>query len=213
MKKKGLSVLLLSVGLGCMFFGCSAISKTAPKPVIKYAINYSPFPSTTVERLPVILKIDRFGSMPGYASDQMIYAAGPFERSAYVYHRWFSPPAEIVASALVKDLRARKAFSAVTLPGDRIKATHILTGGITDFYEKDDSADWQAVLGISIILFTESTVDREQQILLEKQYTTQTACPGKNAAAFAAAMNTAVQSLADQIFSDSYNAIAAYPTD
>lgn len=207
-KRNRALILLFTLNLGITLVGCGTLSR-APKPVIKYAVAYPPSPSVFAEKLPAVLKVDRFGAAPGYASAHMIYAAGPFERNAYAYHQWFAPPAQMATYALVKDLRAGKAFAAITLPGDGIKATHVLTGGITDFYERDDLADGAAVLGISILLYTESTLKQNQQILLEKHYSIEIPCKEKNAPAFAAAMNLAVQSLSDQIIADLVDAIPA----
>jgi ABC-type uncharacterized transport system auxiliary subunit len=113
----------------------------------------------------------------------------------------------MAADALIKDLRARKAFAAVIRPGDGIKATHVLTGGITDFYERDEPTNCVAVLGVSILLFTESSVGHKQEILMEKQYHTEIPCKEKSAPAFAAAMNRAVQTLSDQMIADLFNSI------
>jgi ABC-type uncharacterized transport system auxiliary subunit len=108
---------------------------------------------------------------------------------------------------LAKDLKASRAFTAITFPGDRIKASHVLTGSVTDFYEKDEGTTWQAVLGVSVLLFSEAPFNLQKQILLEKQYTTQVACREKSVFAFAEAMNTAVQSISNRIILEIYETI------
>jgi ABC-type uncharacterized transport system auxiliary subunit len=195
--------------LGGILFGCSGLY-TAPKPISRYTISYaSASPLKSIEnRLPAIIKIERFGSAPGFANLQMIYAANHLKRNSYVYHQWFSPPSEMVAYALKKDLKASRAFTAITSPGDRISASHVLMGSVTDFYEKDEGATWQAVFGVSILFFSETSLNFQKQILLQKQYATQVTCQEKNAFAFAKAMSAAVQSISNQIILDIYETIA-----
>jgi len=201
--------VLWSMALGFTVVGCGGLHQ-APKPIIRYTINYAPTPTleSFENRLPAIIKVERFGSAPGFANSHMIYATSRLERNSYVYHQWFSPPSEMVAYALVKDLKASQAFTAITFPGDRIKASHVLTGSVTDFYEKDEGTTWQAVFGVSILLFSEAPLNLQKQILLERQYTTQVACQEKNVFAFAKAMNTAVQSISNQIILEIYETIA-----
>jgi ABC-type uncharacterized transport system auxiliary subunit len=194
--------------LGGTIFGCSGLYN-APKPISRYTINYAPAPILKgfKNRLPAIIKVERFGSAPGFANSHMIYATNHIERNSYVYHQWFSSPSEMVAFALAKDLKASRAFTAITFPGDRIKASHVLTGSVTDFYEKDEGTTWQAVLGVSVLLFSEAPFNLQKQILLEKQYTTQVACREKSVFAFAEAMNTAVQSISNRIILEIYETI------
>lgn len=206
-KKSQALFVPFALSLGVIFWGCSTLA-TAPKPTMKYAIHYSPSPSVFTRKAPAVIKVDHFGAAPGYGNAHMVYSTGPFKRSVYTYHQWFSPPSQMIAHALIKDLRAQKAFTAITLPGDGIKATHVLTGGVTDFYERDDTPEGVAVLGISILLFTEPSLRHKQQVLLERQYTTEIACKEKTAPAFAAAMNRAVQSLSDQIITDVFHAVS-----
>jgi ABC-type uncharacterized transport system auxiliary subunit len=197
---------LMPVG-AFLLMGCSGLHHS-PKPIFKYTINYVVKPINFKTRLPAVVKVDPFSSAPDFTSSHMIYATNRFERNFYVYHQWLSPPSQMVSSALVKDLKASQGFNAVTLPGVPILASHVLVGRVTDFYEKDDGAKWNAVLGISILLIKESRGNVEKQILLERQYTTQVACQKKNASAFAEAMNSAVKSLSNQIILDTYKTIA-----
>jgi ABC-type uncharacterized transport system auxiliary subunit len=197
---------LLLVG-GLLPMGCSGLHHS-PKSTTKYTINYVAKPASFETRLPAVVKVESFHSGPNLTGLNMIYATNRSERNFYLYHQWLSPPPQMVAFALVKDLKASHGFTAVTLPGDPILATHVLAGRVTDFYEKDDKAKWYAVLGISILLIKESKVNFERQILLEKQYDIQVACQEKSAFAFADAMSAAVKSISNQIILDLYQTIA-----
>ena len=192
---------------GLLLVGCGGLHH-APKPIINYTVNYVAEPANFKTRLAAIVKVEPFSSAPGLTNLHMIYATNRLERNFYVYHQWLSPPSQMVSSALVKDLKTSQGFTAVTLPGVPILASHVLVGRVTDFFEKDDGAKWNAVLGISILLIKESRVNVDKQILLEKQYTTQVVCQEKNAFAFADAMNTAVKSISNQIILDTYKTIA-----
>lgn len=197
---------LMLVG-GLLLVGCSGLHHST-KPIIKYTISYVAEPVGFETRLSAVVKVEPFSSAPGLTNSHMIYATNRLERNFYVYHQWLSPPSQMVSFALVKDLKASQGFTAATLPGDPILATHVLIGRVTDFYEKDDKAEWYAVLGISILLIRESKDNLEKQILFQKQYRTQAACRKKSAFAFADAMNTAVKSISNQIILDIYRTIS-----
>lgn len=198
-----MTAIIMSFVLCSIIMGCNGFSK-APQPITRYTVNYTVSPTIYEKQLPIVIKLDYFGSAPEYATNHMIYADKIYQRNAYVYHQWISPPTEMVTYALAKDFKASHAFSAVTFPGDQLSATHVLSGSITDFYQRNDQSKRQVVLGISVLLFTQSNHNLHKQILLEKQYTTEATCKENNAAGFAVAMNTAIKSLSKHILEDIY---------
>lgn len=210
MKKRIFPAMVFTVMINLLITGCIGLNRP-PRPVIRYAINYNAAGPVFPKQLPAMVKVERFSSAPYYMTPQMIYASGLFERDAYPYHQWFAPPAEMIAYALVKDLKAARGFTAIVLPGERLPATHVLTGSITEFYEENSIAERQAMLGISIILSTESRINTARQILLEKRYTAKAVCKAAGAVGFAAGMNSAMQSLSETIIQDIYAVISAQP--
>ena len=199
--------MIFGITFGLLITGCGGL-RQSPKPMLTYALNYPPLNLTVEKRLPVVIKVDRFASTPGYGSSNMIYAPNLFERNAYTYRRWFATPSEMVAAALLQDLRSVGAFYAVILPGDRLQSTHILAGGITDFFEKEEILSKKAVLGVSILFFTEARPGTSQKIILQKQYHVETDFRQSNAEGFAEAMNRAVQAVSKQVILDLYQSIA-----
>ncbi len=199
--------MVMGITAGLLIAGCGSF-RQAPKPVFKYTLSYPTLNKTVENQLPTIIKVDRFAAAPGYDSSRMIYAASQLERNAYTYHHWFAPPAEMVAAALVRDLRASKAFSAIAQPGDGIQYTHVLSGGIIEFFEKEETLSRKAVLSVSILVFTNERSYTSQKILLQKQYRVEADCRGRNVADFAEAMNRAVQTFSKQLIYDLYEAIA-----
>ncbi len=210
-------ILVTSVFTGLLLslttMGCGTMAK-APTPITRYVVNYPVSPITFEKKLPVVIRLEHFSSAPGYATNHMIFSDQLFQRKAYRYHQWISPPAEMVVHALVKDFKASRAFSAVTLPGERLAASHLLSGSITDFHEKIDvNRRRQVILGVSVLMFTHSNTHLNRSVVLEKQYKTEVDCQGSDAAAFAVAMNRAVQILSREILADLYAAIATQLED
>ncbi len=52
-------------------------------------------------------------ALPGYATSRMIYEKTPYQLSAYANHRWISPPANLLLSLMIDQLRADHYFQAV----------------------------------------------------------------------------------------------------
>ncbi len=200
--------MIFGLAFGLLIAGCGGL-RQAPKPLIIYTISYPSFETAAENQVPAIIKVDRFSSAPGYASSRMIYATSPLERNAYPYHRWFAPPAEMVSAALVRDLRVSGAFHAIVLPGNQIQSSHVLTGGIIDFFEKEEGLSRKAVLLVSILLYTEARSGISQKIVLQKQYRTEADCRSRNVTAFAEAMNRAVQTFSKELIHDLYEAVSA----
>ncbi len=67
-----------------------------------------------------------------FQTTQMLYVDQPFELEAFAYHAWFSPPASMLYSLLIKSLQSSGFFYAVTssvygeAPDFRLD-THLLT--------------------------------------------------------------------------------------
>jgi ABC-type uncharacterized transport system auxiliary subunit len=110
----------------------------APRPVKYYVIDATPAAaSSTPARIPVVLLVSRFTASHLYRDDRLIYGSGPVQLGTYEYHRWAEPPADMVQSLLIADLRASGQYHSVSRVSSSARGDYIVRGHLLAMYGVD----------------------------------------------------------------------------
>lgn len=193
--------LLPLICLTALLAGCSGIGGPPPD-IDYYALEYDPPAADAGAPLPFVLRVDRFGVSPFYDSNRIVYRDADYRRDAYVYHRWWAGPAEMVPHFLARDLDASQAFKSVFVFDRSLPATHVIEGTVAEFFELDDPDGWRAVLTLRIALIRPDEPDVSRRILLQRSYREQEPCDRKTPQALAAAMSRAMSRASRAIVAD-----------
>lgn len=194
-------LLLPLLLLTALAAGCAGIG--GPPPDINYyALEYDPPVIDARGVFPFVLRVDRFGISPFYDSNRIVYRDADFRRDAYIYHRWWANPAEMVPHFLARDLEATGRFRSVFVFDRNLPATHVIEGTVETFYERDEPGKWWAVLTLRIALIEADEPDVSRRILFQRSYTEQEPCERKTPRALAAAMSGAMARASKAIVGD-----------
>lgn len=110
----------------------------APRPVKYYVIGATPAAaSSTPAQIPVVLLVGRFTASHLYRDDRLIYGSGPVELGTYEYDRWAEPPADMVQSLLIADLRASGQYRSVSRVSSSARGDYIVRGHLLQMYGVD----------------------------------------------------------------------------
>lgn len=201
---KHLKVKFIFIMLTMLFFiGCFNLSKS-DRITNYYTLEYPPPEITERNSLPVSILIEQFQVTPMYDSNSIIYRSGDYKRDAYSYHKWRMNPADMVTYLLSRDFQQSSLFKAVYSLDSRFPATHIIKGTVNEFYEKDETDRWEAVLSLSVILIKNDGSHPPNRILFQKNYTIKEICNKKNPQSLAEAMSRAMRNLSGMIIKDVY---------
>jgi ABC-type uncharacterized transport system auxiliary subunit len=204
--KSALIKTLISLPLVLILVACAGTS-APPREVYYYTLDYAP-PSSPVERtLPYVLRVDRFSSSPPFNSQSIIYADKGLHRNAYARHQWISPPADLLAFLLARDLQMTQAFQAVLPPDTFTMPTHIVNGWLEEFLEKDRPEGWLASLRLSITLLTARETDPARRILMQRVYSADAPVSERTPAGLAEAMSVATAQVSAEIFRDIFKTL------
>lgn len=198
------SLLLSVLLLAALAPGCGGIGDPPPD-IDYYALEYDPPVIAARGVLPFVLRVDRFGISPFYDSNRIVYRDADFRRDAYVYHRWWANPAEMVPHFLARDLEATGRFKSVFVFDRNLPATHVIEGTVETFHERDEPGKWWAVLTLRIALIETDEPDVSRRILLQRSYTEQEPCERKTPRAVAAAMSRAMARASAAIAADVFH--------
>lgn len=188
--------------------GCMKL-RMGDKNISFYSLEYDSPRLESASPLPSVIRIERFRVSPLYDSTKMIYREKAFRRDAYIFHKWWANPPDLVSYFLARDLRQSGRFNAVFSPDHSMPASHLIDGMIEEFFEEDDANAWQAVLSLNISVIKEKEPDLSKRILMQKKYAVKAACSEKTPLAFAQAMSRAMAAISEQIIRDSYEVISA----
>jgi ABC-type uncharacterized transport system auxiliary subunit len=110
----------------------------APRPVKYYVIDApAPAANSAPAQIPVVLLVGRFTASHLYRDDRLIYGSGPVQLGTYEYERWAEPPADMVQSLLVADLRASGQYRSVSRISSSARGDYIVRGHLLAMYGVD----------------------------------------------------------------------------
>ena len=123
-----LFVVLLAIGMAA----CGS-------PAVRYyVVDPGPAPvRASAMPLPVTLLVARVTSSSLYRADRLVYASGPLQLGVYEYHRWASPPADLMQNILIDSLRSTGQYRSVSKVGTNIRGSYILRGQLNALDESD----------------------------------------------------------------------------
>ncbi len=186
--------------------GCSL---THPKQEVEYyalaLLGHSPDPSPPA-RLTTSLVVRPFTAQPPYHRDRMVSRSSPYTFDFYHYHRWVTPPADMLTTLTRQSLQQSGLFTTV-YPTPDAQADLRLSGIVRQCEEVDQAQTWQAVLRIEVWL----SRWREPAPFWFQSYTATRPAAKRNPAAVAAAMSQNVQDVLERLTHDLADAVAAAP--
>ena len=207
---KHLSMLLV-------LFCCSALimsgcigSKNRKIQVNYYILEYEAPEISPAPVLPVTLRVDRFQISPVYDTEKFISRGEAFSRNHYNYQRWRANPKDLVTYFLSRDIRNSNLFEAVFPPDSLNRSTHLITGTVDEFYEKDGDP-WKAVLSVSIAVIKQNEPDVSRQVVYQKTYSIESPSDDDSPQSFVQAMSRAMASLSREITNDLYTRLSKKP--
>lgn len=204
---KIIGFILILILSGCSF------SPGPPEPIYYYTLDYPPAPMGNSPVLPVAIRIDRFSVSPPFDTQRMIYADKGLYRNAYAHHQWVSPPGELLAYLMARDLRGTDHFQTILTPDSPLRATHIINGWVEEFLEIDDTNKCRASLCLHITLLSEENRDPVKRILFQKTYRAAAASQAKTPEAVAEAMSEAAAQVSAAVIKDVYLTLMKNPVD
>jgi len=157
--------------------------------------------------LPAVIRIERFTAAPQYNTTQIMYRKQPFSRDAYYYHKWRASPPDLTAYFIARDFTRSNAFKGVVPPGSKGISTHVLSGSVDEFYERDFPDRWEAVLSLTVSLTRDREPDPSRRLLFQRTYTIAEPCGGKDPTSVAEAMSLAMSRISFSIIGDVYREI------
>ena len=191
---------------------CS-FSPAPPQPIYYYTLDYDIAPLADGPVLPAVIRIDRFSASPPFDSQRIIYADQGLHRNAYAFHHWISPPGELMAYMVARDLRRTNRFQAVLTPDSLLRATHIVNGWVEEFLEEDAAESWQASICLHITLLSAESRDPSEKIFYQKTYRARAVSQAKTPSALAQAMSTAAADISGRLIEDLYATLTSGAPD
>lgn len=203
--------------LKILFLLAGFIALTAPgcvkfnQPRLKieyYTLEYEPAISADTDVLPALIRVERFTSAPLYNTTRMIYREKPFSRDGYHYHKWRAVPADLVSYFIARDMGLSGLFEAVFPPDATTASTHVLSGSVDEFYERDLPDRWEAVVSITVSLLQEKEPDPTKRLVFQKTYSSVERCEEKTPVSVAEAMSRAMAQISQSVISDIHRALS-----
>lgn len=167
-----------------------------------YTLEYAPPILDDLEPLPYSISIDAFSINPVYDTSRIVFRESTHLRETYVYHRWRAKPSVLAMYYLARDMRRSDLFKGVFIRGGGGNATHSVEGTIDEFYERDNSDGWDAVLEMTITLLVEKEPDISKRILFQRQYKATIKCPARSPQGVVEAMSTAMLEVSETFIRD-----------
>lgn len=187
--------------------GCAGL-KEAPERVSYYSLEYDPpvhnLQYNTRRPLSFVIQVERFQAAPSYDTTRIVFREGAFRRDAYVYHKWWAKPGDIVGYFLARDMKSSGLFRGVFALDKGKACSHIIQGVVEEFLEEDKGDSREAVLAVDITLLKEDEPDISKRILLQKKYSAKELFREKNPKALAEAMSRGMSRISGAIINDIY---------
>ena len=186
--------------------GCSGLKPESGK-INYYSLEYNPPKIAAQEKLPVIIRVERFRAAPFYDSNRIVFRENAFKKDAYIYHKWWVNPGDMLSYFLARDIKETGLFKAVFSIDKSLSASHTIEGMVEEFLEEDSPDSWEAVLSLNITLMAENEPDISRRILLQKKYHAAELCKEKTPLSLAQAMSRAMSKISEMIINDIYKVL------
>lgn len=145
------------------------------------------------------LSIGDFAAAPGYANQRIAYRLRENELRYYAYRRWVSAPTSLIASVVVRHMRASGNFSRVDR-GELVKdPLAVLEGRIEAIEELDQDNRTLAHLAISFVLRDASSEREIMRHSFDRTFPCSKRHPHDVAQAMSKLLSIELRQLADKI--------------
>ena len=148
-----------------------------------------------------VLKVRRFTIASQYETYELVYRRGDLLYESDFYHRYFAPPASLVAERTRQWLAASGIFSHVLDAFSGADFDYVLEGNVLALYgdyRRQDSP--QAVLEIQFTLI-DAHYTRDS-VIIEKKFSALTVLSAQHAAQLVTGLNTCLADILTQLESD-----------
>lgn len=193
-------MLLLVVGLAA---GCGA---ARPSKYYQLTVPVDVAPSADPNPIPITLLIGRLTAPALYREDKIVYSSEGENMGTYEYNRWSEPPTEMIAEALLRQLRASRRYQGVYTLRSDIRGDFLLHGHLFDFKEISGSS-----LAARLTMELELRNVKTGMTVWTHFYTHDEPTSGKKVAALVAAMDKNVQQAIAQFRASLDQYFAAHP--
>jgi ABC-type uncharacterized transport system auxiliary subunit len=200
--------LLLPVLAFVMAAGCMKLNQH-PIKIEYYTLEYEPVRLAESPTLPYVIAFERFTSAPLYNTTRIIFREKPFSRDAYNYHKWRAVPADLVSYFIARDMGRSGLFEAALPPGMNTGSTHVVSGSVDEFYERDLPDRWEAVMAVTVNLELEGEPNPAKRLVFQKTYSSVQKCADKTPGSVAEAMSLAMAEISRSVISDIYTALSS----
>jgi ABC-type uncharacterized transport system auxiliary subunit len=191
--------LVVGAALAIALAGCSV---TRPSPVKNMFLLEPPPPAAPVAKTqPGTLRIDAFNVASPYRGRSFVFRQTNLQFESDFYNEFIVSPAANIADATARGLQQARVFEQVLAQGAPVDADWLLEGFVSSLYgDNRDAMKPAAEVSISFFL---SKADSGRGVpFWSKQYAKRTAYSGSSAAAYAAAVNTAVGEIIAELARD-----------
>jgi ABC-type uncharacterized transport system auxiliary subunit len=197
---------LRSLPVLLLLAGCVHLQQPAPQ-VHDYRLDYVP-PIVHGTPLPVTLRVAPFGIAAVYDREAIVYRSDTYSTGRYVYHRWSSNPADMIADVLARDLAASHLYRDVQQGSSPVPNDYLLSGDVEEIEELPAASGCAAHVRLRIALARRRTGTAARS-LLQTVYTADEPCPCNDPRALAEAMSRGLAGMSAQLQQAVYDAIAA----
>ena len=196
------AALLLAAG---PLAACSVLPDRPYQEVQRFALAPERPQRATAPRNAPVLLVRTLRAAPGMDVRGLRLVGADGQVSTGYWQEWAAPPAELAEEALRRWLAASGRFSAVTLPGSRLRANYVLEGELIRLQAEPAAGLGRAAL--SVLLLTEPQAGGDARILGQFVAEGSAPIPGggprpdgtPEAAAAAAAMSAALAEALAQV--------------
>jgi len=202
--------LATALGAGVLVLaGCLGTGKPAP-PLTAYELYYSPpsFPDRAPLDLSVTVQF--LAGSQSLAGTDMLYQTAPYRLNSYNYDRWSSPPADLVAGLVARDLSQSRLIRAAFTATTGMDSRFLLQGTVLRFLEVDDGKRGVAHVEVVATLVDTRTTAGGRAILFQKAYRGESAMPAQTGGGLADGMSSAVAQVSKSLIDDLYQTLASY---
>ncbi len=135
-----------------------------------------------------VLTIEELTAEAAYDDDRIIYRTSPVRLDYYEYHRWSSPPAELVSDYLRRAYSGSGGFCLVV--GDHLPQTSVILGGRLIAFEEVDVTKTRWVGRVELELYL--TDARTRDVLWRRRITEQQPLDSRDPEGLARALSKAM---------------------
>lgn len=166
----------------------------AARPSKYYSLTLPSATPAAADPVPVVLLLGAIRASHLYREDQIVYSGNGANMGTYAYQRWASPPTEMIAEVLLRELRNSGRYLAVNELRSSSRGDYVLRGHLYDFKEVSGSP---TVARMSLELELRDT--KSGAVVWNELYQRDEPVSGKEVSAVAAALDRNAQLCAKQV--------------